>query len=288
LSEIEVKDIEVTTFPEQPKTKKKKKKKRKSSVGSFFATFFLTLFAFCGVGVVMLIFASEQLNFTLPGNWFSGQQTTSYPEHPVDTYGLVGESATVADSYFEDAVFVGDSLTHGMKAYDKMVGTSYGVTGISVSDAIWRDKYTLKSGRMGTAVDAASELKPGKIYLMFGTNGVNYMYDYTPIIEDYKVLIQHIRQKNPDALIYVQSIPPVTQGYSYAYPRLKPENIQKYNGMLKEMTEAEQCYFLDSYSVLSTESGHLPQMYTSDSGLHINNKAYDAMFGYIKSHTVKK
>lgn len=266
---------------------KKKKKKKSHSVLSFFLTFFVTLIALGGVGVVVFLVSTEHLALTLPGGSVTSN-AASYAELPVYTYGQVPKSDPVENSYFDDAVFVGDSLTYGMTIYPNKLGFIYGVTGISVSDALVKDKYTLKSGQMGTAVDAATERNPGKIYLMFGTNGINYMTNYTPIIEDYTILIQHIRQKCPDALIYVQSIPPVTEGYSAEHPLMRPKNIQEYNSLLKEMTEKENCYFLDSYSVLSTESGHLPQAYTSDIGLHINNDAYDAMFNYIKSHTVKK
>ena len=288
MAQVEVKNVNVkiTSFSEKPK----KKKKRRRSIGHFFITFFITLIALFAAGLVMLILASEQLQLNIPGlngNWFFGQ-TASNSQHSAYTYGLVQESAAVEDSYFDDAVFVGDSLTHGMRAYKNRLGRSYGVVGISVSDALWRDRYTLDNGSLGTAVDAATQGNPGKIYLMFGTNGVNYMSDYTPIIEDYTILIQHIRQKCPNAAIYVQSIPPVTQGYSIAYPRLKPKYIQAYNQMLLKMTEEQNCYFLDSNSVLSTESGHLPQMYTSDSGLHLNTSAYEVMFDYLKRHTVKK
>lgn len=290
MAEVEVKDIAITTFPEKQKQQKKqkKKKKRRSSAGQFFLTFFLTLVACCGVAAVVMIFSAEQLDFSLPGKWLFGYHTTSYSEHPTDLYGLVRESEAVEDSYFDDAVFVGDSLTRGMLLYEERVGTHYGVVGIGISDALWREKYTLQSGYLGSAVDAATETNPGKIYLMFGTNGVNYTDNYQPLIDDYKIMIQHIRQRCPDALIYIQSIPPVTEGYSIAYPRLKPKKIQTYNNMLKEMAKAEACYYLDTNSVLSTESGHLPRMYTSDSGLHLNDSAYEVMFDYLKRHTVKK
>jgi len=50
LSEIEVKDIEVTTFPEQPKTKKKRRKKEKARLAAFLQLFFSPCSRFAALG----------------------------------------------------------------------------------------------------------------------------------------------------------------------------------------------------------------------------------------------
>lgn len=261
-----------------------KKKKKKHSAGRFIATFFITLFALCAAGTVFMIFMIEQS----PDGWFGFTEMPWQNNEQKLEYGLVEESAWAEDDYFDDAVFVGDSLTYGMTAYPEHLGSIYAVTGIQISTALMNDKYELESGKMGTAVDAATEKNPGKIYLMFGTNGVNFTTDYTEMIEDYTIMVQHIQQRCPDAIIYIQSIPPVTQSYAtYVQTKMKPENIQRYNSLLLEMAEQEQCYFLDTYSVLCTESGYLLRDFTSDSGLHINNDAYDVMFDYIRRHTVQ-
>ena len=47
----------------------------------------------------------------------SSVQTSSKPEY---TSAVVPESSRVLNSYFDDAVFVGDSLTEGIKLYDIM------------------------------------------------------------------------------------------------------------------------------------------------------------------------
>lgn len=267
---------------------KKKTKKKKHSAGRFIGTFFITLFALCAAGAVFLILTAEQFNLTLPGDWFNFTQTPDQGTGQ-NQYGLVEESERADDAYFDDAVFIGDSLTHGMTAYPEHLGSIYAVTGIQISTALTSDAYELENGGKGTAVDAAAEQNPGKIYLMFGTNGVNFTTDYTEMIEDYTIMVQHIRQKCPDAIIYIQSIPPVTEGYAtYVQTKMTPDHIQEYNSLLLKMAEENQCYFLDTYSVLCTESGYLPQKFTSDSGLHINNDAYDVMFDYIRRHTIKK
>ena len=267
----------------------KKKRKKKSGIGRVIATFFITLFALCGAAMVFLIVTAEQLDWKIMEGIFPNKHhSTEQPSG--STYGLVKESNAVGDEYFDDLVFVGDSLTNGMTLLDFGLGyKAYGVNGISVRKALTGSdpnyRYELDNGTYGNAVQAAKERNPGKIYLMFGTNGINFE-TFENMIADYTEMVELIKAYCPNAKIYIQSIPPVTKGYTKAYPKFKPDRIKEYNGMLLEMAKKLECYYLDSYSALCTESGYLPMEFANADGLHINKKAYEVMFDYIRTHTV--
>ncbi len=261
-----------------------KKKKKSHGVRSFLLTFFISLFALFSVAAVYFIIVKEPLDFTIMGDWFKGNQTASH-SGTVQGYGLVQESGAVDDSYFDDAVFLGDSLTRGMllQPYTEN-STVLGVDGIHLEQVLNQKAYELPNGRSAKAVDAVTARNPKKIYIMLGSNGVNYL-DLDEMINDYERLINLLKEKNPEAIFYIQSIPPATESYVKA-GKSSAKKIRKYNEKLLELAEETECYYLDTYSQFVTESGYLPRSLSSDNTVHLNDDGYEIMFDYLKTHTV--
>lgn len=267
---------------------KVKTKKKKHTAVQVVLTFFVTFFALCGLGTVGYIAMSEDLDFQIiVGDWFKGKSPAESSITVGNQFGLVSESPEVDDSYFDDAVFLGDSLTVGM-TYLPYVNQDnvLGVTGIHLHQVLDNKAYPTRSGRMTTAVRAVEERKPAKIYLMLGTNGLAYT-DMEDMIKDYTRLVTLLKEDNPDADIYIQSIPPATQSYVRNNSGFTVKKVVEYNTALLNMAKEQECYFLDTYSQFVTESGYLPRSLSSDNGVHLNDDAYDIMFRYLKTHTVQ-
>lgn len=151
-----------------------------------------------------------------------------------DTASLIGspvpEGTAQPDSYLDDAVFIGDSLTTGLSLYgllpeDQVLAD----TGINPQTILTRECIS-QDGMDKTVLDAAASLDPGKIYIMLGANGVAFL-NFEDIVDWYGQLIDGLKAEHPETEIYVQSILPVTR--EKEDETLNNERITELNAMLK-------------------------------------------------------
>lgn len=82
--------------------------------------------------------------------------------------GAVPESPRVRSDYFDDAMFVGDSITTGIELYEVMSNaTVVAATGINL-DNIMTKKVIELEGQELTIPEAMTHYHPKKIYIMLG------------------------------------------------------------------------------------------------------------------------
>ena len=192
----------------------------------------------------------------------------------------------VRSDYFDDAVFVGDSITTGISLYDIMSNARvYAKTGLGVT-GILDNPFVEMNGENVTLSEAFRRAPPGKIYVMLGGNSIGN-YD-GKLIEPFTKLIETIAEENPNAIIYIQSVLPVNEAkYKEKYHKeIKNEWIDDYNSKLKELSEKNGYYYLDVASVFKDESGGMPAEYTRD-GVHIGVEQYSMWFDYLKENTAE-
>ncbi len=122
----------------------------------------------------------------------------------------VPESAPVDNDYFSDAVFVGDSRTEGLKMYSGLTNaTFFSGVGLTVTK-VFSDQIVNLNGQYLTVADALKQASYSKVYIMLGMNELGWVYE-SIFANDYARIIDVIRESHPDAVIYVQSIIPVSQ-----------------------------------------------------------------------------
>ena len=192
----------------------------------------------------------------------------------------------VRSDYFDDAVFVGDSITTGISLYDIMSNARvYAKTGLGVA-GILDNPFVEMNGENVTLSEAFRCAPPGKIYVMLGGNSIGN-YD-GKLIEPFTKFIETIAEENPNAIIYIQSVLPVNEAkYKEKYHKeIKNEWIDDYNSKLKELSEKNGYYYLDVASVFKDESGGMPAEYTRD-GVHIGVEQYSMWFDYLKENTAE-
>ena len=205
---------------------------------------------------------------------------------PAEESGALAESPRVTSEYFDDAVFVGDSITTGIKIYDTMSNTTVlAATGINL-DSI-HTKPCIQYGESTlTIMDALSRLSPKKIYVMMGANGLGAAGDDWTI-QKYGELLDSMRRMHPDSIIYVQSILPVNeQKFRVKYNNTTTNgDIDRLNARLAQLAAEKGAYYLDLASAFKDETGAMPSEFTPD-GIHINSAQYITWFDYLKTHTV--
>lgn len=190
----------------------------------------------------------------------------------------------VADSYFDDALFIGDSRTEGFMLYTSLNNIkAYCSKGLSIS-RIYEDKVvTLEDGRTVTVMDALQEQKYKKIYIMFGINELGWPYDDL-FIEQYAKMIHDIKQLEPDAIIYVENIIPVSAERSATDPIYNNTNVSHFNEMVEQVCREQNVVYLDVASALAGEDGALPANASTD-GVHCNKEYCEVWLNYLKNNT---
>ena len=174
----------------------------------------------------------------------------------------VPETEAVEDTYFERAIFLGDSRTQGLFLYSG-----------------------LSSGYEYTAVGATVESVFGRVYLMLGINELGWSKTET-FHDQYAKLIDRVREDHPEAKIALQSIPPVSAKQDAKETYVNNARIRTYNGVIQALAEEEGCYFLDVAACLTGEGGVLPVEQTTD-GVHFNTAGCRTWLGYLRTHSLE-
>ena len=123
-------------------------------------------------------------------------ETTTQPvtEPPQPQVAFVESSP----EYFDDALFIGDSRTVGIRDYGTLSNADYfcdvGLSTVGAANSVV-DGMSLN--------DTLASKKYGKVYVMLGINEVGNDIEYTA--SAYRQLIDTIKEKQPDAIIYVEA-----------------------------------------------------------------------------------
>ena len=194
------------------------------------------------------------------------------------------ESDMRETAYFNDAVFVGDSITTGIDLYSSLTNTNVvASTGINLETVLTADSVRNKAGDKVTIPAAVKELAPAKIYLMLGTNGLDWM-SVDQMVAQYEKVFDKLKADNPKAIFYVQSIPPITKEKEKKADQMSISKIKEYNARLLKLAESKQAYFVDVYSVLASEDGYLSPDISTD-GVHFKASVYVNWIEYVRRHT---
>lgn len=190
----------------------------------------------------------------------------------------------VDDSYFDDALFIGDSRTEGFMLYSSLSNIkAYCSKGLSVSRIYTDAIVNMEDGRTLTVMEALQEQEFKKIYIMFGVNELGWPYDDL-FQEQYSKLILDIKQLQPDAVIYVQNIIPISASRSATDNIYNNENVTRFNNMIEKICNEQNVIYLDVASALADENGALPEGASVD-GIHCNGTYCDIWLEYLRNNT---
>lgn len=191
-------------------------------------------------------------------------------------------SGDVDNSYFDDAVFIGDSLTQGFQMHGGITNaTYYGFKNLNVKDVFQKALVSGASGKI-TIADALRQTSYGKYYIMLGANELGWVYPQV-FLDKYSELIALIRETNPDAAIYLQSVLPVTQHVSDTNKYYSNSRIDEFDQMIAQLAEDEQVTFLNVREAVQNESGVLPDDAATD-GIHLNKTYCQKWADYLRNN----
>ena len=188
-------------------------------------------------------------------------------------------------SWFDDAVFLGDSITQGMQIYDTGLPNAHycAYRGVGPNTVVNGATCTRADGVEEVPLEALAAYQPRSVYILLGTNVLTRDGDYASFLNYYSLMLDRIRQLLPEADIYVQSITPVRPGASQ--PGLYKERIQRVNTQLAVLAREKGCHFVNVYEVLQDANGDLREDLAAADKVHLNQNAYPIMAEYLATHT---
>jgi lysophospholipase L1-like esterase len=210
--------------------------------------------------------------------------------------GAVPESAAVEDSYFDDAVFIGDSVSLKLKNYVvKKRASDPGFLGkaqflvsgsLGSGNALWEvsDKsvHPTINGQKLPLEESVALTGAKKVYIMLGINDV-VPYGIDGSVDNMETVIEKIRAKSPGIMVYVQSATPITRGGEKV--KLTNKTLNAYNARLAELCKDRGYYYIDVAAALKDSAGYLPDAYSSDNYVHFTDEACEIWINYLRTHT---
>lgn len=184
-----------------------------------------------------------------------------------DIYGDAGvvrakayEFVPVDITWFDDALFIGDSRTVGLRDYTDLSDHAdfYCETSLTVFKAL--DK---EFKGMGTIPEALAKKEYKKIYIMLGINelgtGTTEMY-----MEKYTEVIDTIHELEPEAMIFIQANMNVSAQKSSEDKIFNNNNIGARNNAIATLADNFRIFYIDVNEAVGDEQGALSGEYTYD------------------------
>ncbi|MGM9521391.1 MAG: GDSL-type esterase/lipase family protein [Oscillospiraceae bacterium] len=209
-----------------------------------------------------------------PGQDDSGEKAPSAP----DTLPEAGDP-----SYFDDALFIGDSRTVGLSEYGNLQNADFFAdTGMSVYN-IYKATVSVPSVGKVKLTELLESKEYGKIYIMLGINELGY--DFEATVKKYGELVEEVRSLQPEAILYIEANLHVTASRSDTDPVYNNPAIDRFNEAISELADGESIFYLDVNELFDDESGSLGTEYTSDNA-HVLGKYYVVWCDWIRERVV--
>lgn len=191
---------------------------------------------------------------------------------------------TVKQSYFDDALFIGDSRTVGLSEYSGWKNpTYYANVGLTIYD-IFEQKVAKVSGKKMTIDQALEKKQFGKIYIMLGINEMGTGTADT-FLAEYDKVVQKIHKLQPNAIIYIQAIMNVTKEKSDTDPIFNNKNIKERNEHIKTLADNKSIFYIDVNEAITDKTGGIPSKYTFDN-IHLKAAYYKIWTKFLLEHGI--
>ena len=221
------------------------------------------------------------------GSYVSGNLSDDQPESAYRNNSSSQFSfEEVTRDYFDDALFIGDSRVTGIQLYSGWDNITYYAEGGMTIYSMFDCKAAREEGRTLTIEEALQEHSFGKIYLEIGINEMG-TGTVDSFMEAYGDAVDHLRELQPEVVIYVCGIMYVKQDKSESDPIFNNPNIQARNDRISQLADGEHIFYLDINEVMADETGNLNPDYTWDE-VHLLGKYNTLWLEYFCKHGIVK
>lgn len=214
-------------------------------------------------------------------------EPTPTPTPPPDYTQPVPQGEAKELTWFDDAVFIGDSRTVGLQMYGGISGADFlDFTGLSVYK-VMDNKPVIRSGEEKISVlDALSQKAYQKVYISLGINELGY-YDPQGYAKTFASLVDEVRRLQPEALVYIQNLIPVNSEACVLHKQadyVNNQGVADYNAALAQMCAEKEVPLVNVAEALVDDTGEPPSDLTAD-GVHFQKPGYLLWRDYLLCHT---
>lgn len=206
------------------------------------------------------------------------------PFSPADSAVQAPAGGMVPPEYFKDAIFVGDSLTEGLMDYGNLDEAQYFChVGLNVYQLFENPKKDDISNL--TLEETLEKSKFRKVYIHLGINELGTA-DTDYFVRHYSSAIKKIQALEPGALVFVESIYPVTKEKSDTDKVFRNSYIKERNDGLRTLDNGKDVFFLDLTPVLGDGNGNMRAECSGDD-VHPKAKYYPLICDRIREATAQ-
>ncbi len=200
---------------------------------------------------------------------------------------ILKETAVVADDYFADTLFIGDSRMVGLGMIGQSTGaTFYAGVGLSINQLNRKKIIKVNADLSYTVMEAIEkgEKVYKRVYLMFGLNELGWAYP-SVFVRSVDDAVTQLRELCPGIEICLMAIMPISADKSVSIytGAAANERIREFNSLLLQLASDRDCWYLDTYNLFADENGALPENFAAD-GIHMYSEQYKTLLAYIRSH----
>lgn len=181
-------------------------------------------------------------------------------------------------SWFDNALFIGDSRTVGLRDYARSGNAEYFC---SVGMSVFNFKTRTASDKNFSDQKLEALLKSktyDKIFISLGINECGYPLN--TLMNAYTELVDMVRLHQPEAKIILQGIMAVSRSYAKNGSSFSPSNINKINDEIRALADGSSVYYIDVNEYFADEDGYLIKEVSGD-GCHPTGKYYGVWANWI-------
>lgn len=188
----------------------------------------------------------------------------------------------VDKSYFDDALFIGDSRVEGLALYSGLDNATFAYMEGLTTFGLMSEKIAANGTH--TLKYLLSKHSYKKIYIMLGINEAGY--DTETYASTYMESVAQIQALQPDAVVFMMGCMHVSSDYSDSHDIVNNDNIDDKNGAIAAYADGIKLFYLDMNTAVDDGKGGLVKSYTWDD-IHLQAQYYSLWEQYLYEHGLK-
>lgn len=169
------------------------------------------------------------------------------------------------ESFFDDALFIGDSRMVSSAYYARLGKADY-FTDVGMN--VFQMFSVTASDDNFDATDLTTLLQNRtykKIFIMLGINECGY--PMSSLLSAYQEDIDTLKSLQPDATIYLLKVYGVSRSVAESASYFSPQRLQEVNDGIAGLADGKKVHCLDASRLYCDDEGYMKEEYTSD-GVH--------------------
>lgn len=216
---------------------------------------------------------------------------TTTEEETETTTTLTSDQKKKIEKFYNNTVFVGDSIMTGFAYYSALdeapeyvknlkflAASSYGI------NAALKGRQIMYEGQSKILLDGLKEINPSKIFINLGINELDGVAAEN-LGGKYEELIGKIKEICPKAKIYIIGVTYFVEGKETS--TFNNKGIRAFNAYIKQNADDWGITYVDLPKKLSNEKGYLPTELSSDNRIHHTNDAYRIWVDFFNEFALK-